>query len=194
MIQTKTIIFIILIILLAVGVAAANQYIGKKSIDGQPVNPDDPTADWAVYRNDKFGYEMRYPSNLIVSHPYGEQNPRFMKEGQIHYAVSVTEMWGSVMYQGEERLISSLSLKDQLLLSFKQRCKTSNLNTISWKVIEIDGIGGIQASYSHDECINKYLPTGCIRRNDRLFCVVVGVNAGSSEIYTHIISTIKFYK
>jgi len=78
------IIIVIIIGIIAIGGVLAYQYLAKTEPEEQP-SPLDATVDWNVYRNEQYGYKIKYPSDelpqasFVCHHASGEVDEEAIK-------------------------------------------------------------------------------------------------------------------
>ncbi|MBC8229038.1 hypothetical protein H8E77_05775 [bacterium] len=155
-------------------------------------------VNWNTYINNEYGYEIESSTDLMIKHPYGKGDIRFIRKGpsvtsagsSTCCSIVVSELSGSVVIDRQPRPIASLDLKELIMLNLRQRCKEADLETIVWTPIEIGGIEGLQASSSSDESLNKYLPWSSVVKNDLLYHIKF--IKGSVSEYNQILSTFRF--
>ena len=214
-----TISIIIATFLTAEVVAAGSYHIAKKSTREQPSmtpsglypqsegekfvseggkgpimtpKPTAQTADLKLYHSERYGYEIEYPSEMTVHHPYGGQDLRFMKDSDLYFWITIIDLKGSVLWHGKSRPIKTLPLRDQLMINLTQRCKNSSVQTLLLRSIRIGGIEGLQAFTSDDQCINQYLPWTSVIRNG--YCYNFFMIRGSIKTYRELLLNFKFIK
>jgi len=155
-------------------------------------------VNWKTYINDVYGYEVESSTDLMIKHPYGKRDIRFIRRfpsvrsagSSTCCSIVVSELSGFVVIDRQPRPIASLDLKELITLNLRQRCKEADLETIVWTPIEIGGIEGLQASSSSDESLNKYLPWSSVVKNDLLYHIKF--IKGSVSEYNQILSTFRF--
>lgn len=85
-----------------------------------PTTPD-PTADWKTYKNEKYGFEMKYPSDFKISDTYDflhTGNPTFLLKDKkselfswsINVESSATMKCSSYVKPGQNRVITDITV------------------------------------------------------------------------------------
>jgi len=149
----------------------------------------DPTADWQTYRNEEYGYLFKFPNDFIVQ----DEHLNDIIIGSLaksYMGIVVSDLSGSVLKDGKLTPMASLSLQDLLTMSLRQRCKTSDLDSIEWNTVAIDEIEGLRASNSGDVCLQVYLPWIITTHNSKEY--IIKFVEVSSDFQNQILSTFKF--
>jgi hypothetical protein len=159
------------------------------------------TSDWKTYTNQKHGYTLLYPPDVTVTYPVKgySGSVRFMRDSKICFAVVVGSKSpnAQVRYEGKMLLLSSLNLKERIILALRQARNppanhkySGDKKKIKWKDITIGRVKGMQASASDDACFSKYLPASLLIRNNRGY--LLNSHLGSENEYNKILSTVRF--
>jgi hypothetical protein len=159
------------------------------------------TSDWKTYTNQKHGYKLLYPPDLTVKYPVKgySGSVRFMRDSKICFSVVIGSKSPNarVTYEGKMVLLSSLSLKERIILALRQVCYppanhkySKDKKKIKWNDITIGKVKGMQAYASDDACISKYLPASLLIRNNRSY--LFNTHLGSENEYNRILSTVRF--
>jgi hypothetical protein len=159
------------------------------------------TSDWNTYTNQKHGYTLLYPPDLAVTYPMKGYvgSVRFMRGSKICFAVVVGSKSpnAQVRYEGKMLLLSSLNLKERIILALRKICNppanhkySDDKKKIKWNDIAIGRVKGMQARASDDACFSKYLPASLLIRNNRGY--LFNTNLGSENEYNRILSTVRF--
>jgi hypothetical protein len=159
------------------------------------------TSDWKTYTNQKHGYTLLYPPDLTVTYPVKGYvgSVRFMRDSKICLAVVVGSKSPNarVTYEGKRLLLSSLNLKERIVLALRQVCNpavnhkySDDIELTKWNDIKIGRVKGMQAYASDDACFSKYLPTSLLIRNKRSY--LFNSYRASENEYNKILSTVRF--
>jgi hypothetical protein len=159
------------------------------------------TTDWKTYTNQKHEYSLLYPPDVTVTYPVKgySGSVRFMRGSKICFAVVVGSKSPNarVTYEGKMLLLSSLNLKERIILALRQVCNPAinhkyadDIALIKWNDIKIGRVKGMQAYASDDACFSKYLPASLLIRNNRSY--LFNSYLGSADEYNKILSTVKF--
>ena len=62
----KKLIIALIILVIAVGGVFSYRQLAQEKIPKEENQALDETADWKVYKNNKYGYEVRYPDNMFI--------------------------------------------------------------------------------------------------------------------------------
>lgn len=100
------------------------QPVVKTPVVVEPIVPPvavDPTADWQVYRNDKYGFEFKYPANLIVG--TSTKDLIELKDNALNGAIG-TSTEASIVFdlKAKDFLLKNLDYQnifDQIVLTLK---------------------------------------------------------------------------
>lgn len=141
------------------------------------------------YINKKYGYRIKYPSDLTVNTPYGPEQVE-IKDTTRFYTIIASELSGTTNFEGKEREIKDLSPKEIITMELRRRCKESDLTTIVWTEIKIGELEGVEASYSSDVCVNRYLPWFVVIRNGISYHIKF--IKGYQDEYRQIITSLHF--
>ncbi|MEA3292921.1 MAG: hypothetical protein U9P88_00365, partial [Patescibacteria group bacterium] len=196
-ISTSTGVLIIIVCALLAGGIFAWQYKGiakeSKLADTEKIEKtqtQDETADWKVYQNNEHGYELKHPKDIVIA--YSNEQTVFKKDSSVYYSLVVSPLTGTSMFEGKVVPITSLSPKNLIVSALNQRCKTSDVKSINWASVEIEGIKGMQALNSSDQCINQYLPWSCVKKDN--YAYNFKTTDGAVNEHNQILSTFKFIK
>ncbi|MCK4465705.1 MAG: hypothetical protein KAU83_08335, partial [Bacteroidales bacterium] len=108
------IIIVIVIAVVAIGGVLAYQYLwvpeeSEPMVILEPIStPTDETADWKTYRNEEYGFEIRYPDDIKLD----EKTPthiRFDVYGDNHLTKEEYEAKGGIYY--DQRYIDDIKIE-----------------------------------------------------------------------------------
>lgn len=153
-----------------------------KNVTGGEVNSD-LTKDWLTYRNDKYGYEIKYPTLYnSVNESNQTKDVTIGSSATPSYKVSVKENISSL-----EEL---KSLMEEPIKEAMNQIKGVN-SEITWKDTTVSGKKAIEMSY--ENFAGGYTgithQTGVIK--DTTAYIIIFINGSDTEYY-QIISTFKF--
>jgi len=122
-----------------------------------------------------------------------------MRNSKICFAVVVGSKSPNtqVRYEGKMLLLSSLTLKERIILALRQICNppanhrySDDKKKIKWNDITIGRVKGMQAYASGDACFSNYLPASLLIKNNRGY--LFNSHLGSENEYNTILSTVRF--
>ena len=155
---------------------------------------------WKIYRNEEFGFEMKYPSsfattNIWLGDPRGNNDTFFMKENECYYMIKVYDpldyggfySGGYGLWQEKERSIQLLPLKEFMQANFGEEGADFLPSVTPIKMGGIDGFMTLERL----EPI-QITPASCIRKDDKTYCFFRYLERGSMAEYNAMLSTFKF--
>ena len=152
-------------------------------------SPKTNTSVWKTYTNEKYGFEIRYPEDLIVSTPYGPEQVNIQGNSRL-YIITVAELTGTAIINGEERMIANLSPREIVEMNLSQITKKDNLGYIKWLIKRIGDVEAYEALSSSDITVDKYLPWLAFKRNNRIY--QIRFLKGFVEEFEKIIASLRF--
>lgn len=123
---------------------------------------------WKTYKNEKHRFEVQYPPDLDLITPYGEDIIHIKNDSRF-YAITTEELSGIVVKDNMYIPFANLSTQEILSMNLQRRCPDAGLESINWVSIKIDGIEGIMAVNSENNCIKKYLPWAAVKKDNKIY-------------------------
>ncbi len=185
-ISTPIAIIIIVLLAIIVGCIVIWQYLDmpEKEIVSEEITLGDETADWKVYRNEKYRYEIKYPNDWNSPIESGDTDALtgnysgFFKIGNIFLAFSID------VYENDK----NLSLKEWWGQEFYEKFNVKYDYSYEGMVSIFPGIEAVKYKVERagfeDTC---YL----ISKNQKVYTIYFSVLPGVEEI-EQIISTLRF--
>ncbi len=197
----KTILLIVAIVLLiAAGYLFLTKKIGQKNVSTEegasntlPTNEakETKTSDWKTYRNEKYGFEFKRQSSLLVSEINGTGKPRFVAEfKKDEDPLGAAESVGVIVYDNFK------NLNTEEFLNFLEENKnwkkwSSELQLNGLEAIKIDGRPSVGIHTG-----TEYENTDIYLKNATFIYVIFynrikGLNS-LENVFKDILSTFKF--
>jgi len=145
----STILSILLALLIvAGGVVAYNYYstLEEKPSTGEPGEPQDETADWKTYRNEEYGFEVKYPEDWYEKHYYENDVIELQNiDGELYISTGgpcegcVDEEGVRISFKVWDNTAPKLNLNDIITGP-----KYGDENTFSFQEININGLNAVK--------------------------------------------------
>jgi hypothetical protein len=174
---TLSILLIVLLVVIVGGGVVYKYYLapGEEPSDGKPEESQDETADWEIYRNEEFGFGMKYPVDWEILHKgYSGHEIAFYhisfspKNLEGPHAAPITILVHNDNVENVSKLISTyekLKSESEVIVDNRDSKKQVRLGPEGeFSVIFVPGIGGLTYELRYNnpqfkEVFNKALPT-----------------------------------
>lgn len=138
----KYILIIVILAAIVCGGILAYQYWWVPKQEGKA--PEKEATGWKIYTNEKYGYEIKYPSNWLAKDE-GGQEPDIV-------IFNDTEFWGELPIIYASISIRTAGVSEDSVIGWN---KTVLSRPDKWEIVEIGGVQAVEEEYKYQHAVGS---------------------------------------